>query len=539
MDVSLSDCIGVEDVPLDLCDGVQCFVPSAVPKHAAEFEMCPPLLRLLETEVCNKNASRKDSGLALCCAHQPAVCAEGGVLCARQLVDGLDSAAACESTSPKGSAFSITSNILRGVDARAVLRRRAELLANSNSSATTYQLSQEVDHLLAFISHNWSVSRRKKWLALSLYYNSPVAWFGGLLTTAIFALATCWGVLPLAPTDNGYVKKPEGPFCRVFGFFVFHVLFFFGPDVLPQRVMRHKVFLDKACIHQTDENLKLEGIRSLGGFLFYSWSLVVLYSRVYTQKVWTVYEMACLLCAHPEGRLVWLPVSLPPSVLVGSVVVWFQLILGWLSRLVIVRENVPFPGALVNFVSVPVAYAVAHLFRTVAREQALSYADLRLFSIRKAICAVESDRAVVEGNVVSLMRDLSCVPYDCSDEDALATFDDIVQRTMPRVIRASLGLAGVRYELVSTISAAMLFASFDVTGGYIAGGFGGSRGVCIWHHLAYQRLGGVPAPLCIVHAAVRLLRAPYWPRGLFLHHPRGHRRCPCLFGNLLGILVSH
>ena len=91
--------------------------------------------------------------------------------------------------------------------------------------------------------------------------------------------------------------------------------------------------------------------------------------------------------------------------------------------------------------------------------------------------ALESDRAVVKGNVVSLMRDLSCVPYDCSDEDALATFHDIVQRTMPRVIHASLGLPGVRYELVSTISAVMLFASFDVTGGYIAGGFW-ARVVC-------------------------------------------------------------
>ena len=87
-------------------------------------------------------------------------CADGGVLCARQLVDGLDNAAACESTSSKFSAFSIT--------ARAVLRRRAELLANSSGSATTYQLSQEVDHLPAFISHNWSVSRRKKWVALSV-----------------------------------------------------------------------------------------------------------------------------------------------------------------------------------------------------------------------------------------------------------------------------------------------------------------------------------------------------------------------------------
>jgi len=80
----------------------------------------------------------------------------------------------------------------------------------------------------------------------------------------------------------------------------------------------------------------------------------------------------------------------------------------------------------------------------VAREQAQSYEDLRSFSIREAVCAVESDRALLEGNVVSLMKSLECVPSDCNHENAVAAFDELVCTTMPRGIRTSVGRAGVR-----------------------------------------------------------------------------------------------
>ena len=57
----------------------------------------------------------------------------------------------------------------------------------------------------------------------------------------------------------------------------------------------------------------------------------------------------------------------------------------------------------------------------------MSDADVRHFSIRNALCAVESDRVVVESNVASLMRDLKLVPADSTRENALAVFDLMVQ----------------------------------------------------------------------------------------------------------------
>ena len=71
------------------------------------------------------------------------------------------------------------------------------------------------------------------------------------------------------------------------------------------------------------------------------------------------------------------------------------------------------------------------------RDQAKSEDDLRHFSIRNAVCAVESDRAVVERNVASLMRDLKLVPSDSTHEEALQVFDRVVQSTLPSAMRSS------------------------------------------------------------------------------------------------------
>ena len=447
-----SDCIGLEDVHLDILGDRARFIPSAVPKHMV---------------VSMRERSTTGEG------GDQFVSPRCGGMCVQQMIGQGSEATVSECASEHCAVFSIRADVLRGVPPGAVLRRSARLLDNSAGSEATYQLSEPVDHLDAFISHNWSVHRSKKWLALSLQYNLPMAWVGGLLTATILAIATACGLLPVSLVQTGFMERPEGQYCVFFSFLVFHLLLLFGPDVLPGRcVRRTRVFLDKTCIHQVDEKLKREGIRSLGGFLFYSWSFVVLYTRTYTQKVWTVFEMACFLCVHPEGRLVWLPVSLPPVVFAGSFAVWLWTLISWALRLTVVQQMIKIPPYLFYAVNAPAFLALACLLRDVAREQALSDDDLRRFCIREAICAVESDRAVVQDNVVSLMKCLKCAPGDCSREDALSTFDELVQTTMPRVIRSSTGLAGIRYEHVMTLSAGFTFLAFDASSAFTLTGSG-------------------------------------------------------------------
>ena len=114
--------------------------------------------------------------------------------------------------------------------------------------------------------------------------------------------------------------------------FLFVLLF--GPDFLPGWFMRSKeAFLDKTCIHHVDQTLQREGIESLGGFVFFSGSMTVLCTREYTRKLWTVYEMACCLCVHPEGRLEWLLCDLACVVVVSSVAGWMNDCVSWAVHL--------------------------------------------------------------------------------------------------------------------------------------------------------------------------------------------------------------
>ena len=259
-------------------------------------------------------------------------------------------------------------------------------------------------------------------------------------------------------------------YCRVFGFLVFQAVLLFGPDLLPGWLMRsEEVFLDKVCIHQVDLALQRQGIESLGGFLFYSWSMAVLYTGTCTKKLWTVYEMACFLCLHPGGRLEWLPVDLPPAVYVGSLLAWLNGMLFGLLTVASARKVFAVPRWILP-VSAVTATLVTFVFRKMARDQTMSAADLRHFSIQNAHCAVESDRVVVECNVASLMRDLKLVPADSTRENALAVFDLMVQDTLPRAIRDSMGRVGVRYEHLVIIQAVYIFGVFDIVGGFVFAG---------------------------------------------------------------------
>ncbi|CAE7544168.1 cpr6 [Symbiodinium pilosum] len=63
---------------------------------------------------------------------------------------------------------------------------------------------------------------------------------------------------------------------------------------------RSTVFLDKICIHQTDQALKAEGIMSIGGFLTNSKSLLVMWDATYVWRLWCIFEYAAFVKSHPD-----------------------------------------------------------------------------------------------------------------------------------------------------------------------------------------------------------------------------------------------
>ena len=198
--------------------------------------------------------------------------------------------------------------LLRGVPMSAVLSRGSKLFHNSKGSAETYELSVPAEHLDCFISHTWNTPRWKKHMALSLQFNFVGAYALAFLVGVLIVVLGALQLLPAVVT---------GASDRVAVSVVFHVALNGACSPL-LRFHRSLEFVDKTCIHQTDEAVQQRGIENLSMFIFFSWDFVVLFSKSYLQRLWTVYELASQLILQPQGRIVMLDLDAAPTVFLAS-----------------------------------------------------------------------------------------------------------------------------------------------------------------------------------------------------------------------------
>ncbi|CAE7510404.1 unnamed protein product [Symbiodinium necroappetens] len=83
---------------------------------------------------------------------------------------------------------------------------------------------------------------------------------------------------------------------------------------------RRMVFLDRACVMQSDEALKAEAVVSMGGILKSSKSMLVLWDRTYVTRLWCMFELSAFLHIRSEQRrdLTICPIHLGPVVFGGQ-----------------------------------------------------------------------------------------------------------------------------------------------------------------------------------------------------------------------------
>lgn len=350
-------------------------------------------------------------------------------------------------------------SLLRGAPVSAVLRRRARILGDRAVKEKHYSASAPVDHLDAFISHNWATPRDRQFLALSLHFNLVPAIIVSTVVSCIAWALTVLGILPSIQEVFGNESLAVGVWCQITGMLTFGLMLVWGHTVqafLPWR--EPVVFLDKLCVHQTDLELKRKGIEHLPAFLYYSWRMVVVYSDLYLQKLWTVYELATFLLLFPEGCLQVVPVSFPRAAIALTSLIC-------LSRTVFAVYYLPATNAFLRArvdstiltvaMFVPVVLGITLVCRRWARTQASIFAQVQSFSISKAACLDEDDRRLVERNVAAFARHFGLVGKRACEKEALGVFDTLVREHVPSLITASMGHVGFPYR-----HAAMMFAVY-------------------------------------------------------------------------------
>jgi len=324
-------------------------------------------------------------------------------------------------------------HLRRGVRLGRIMRGAGKIFKNSKGSSKTYELSQKVETIDFFISHNWAIHWGLKYLALAFKFNMHLAILAGFTTLGLGILLSVTGVLPtLNSKSHDY---PTGFVCRIVTIPVMLLTLLFGGRISSRVKPRSDpvVFLDKACIHQADPELQQAGICRLGAFLRVSDKMLVLLSEVYLRKLWTVYEVASFLSLHDMTRLEVVPIMLPFSlVLFVALVYHYQFFMIAMNVL-----GLPSWGTWIANLCGSLVYV--YCSRIWARSKVQLEETITNFSVRNAECAVESDRLLVYGNIAALQKASGRVSRTSTSDEALEAFDELVRQSLAHLFKDVFG----------------------------------------------------------------------------------------------------
>jgi len=194
------------------------------------------------------------------------------------------------------------------------------------------------------------------------------------------------------PLFDVYQESQPWEFLFSFVFGILCLLFYPFLPFVPTKLF----FVDCMVIHQTNLELKLQGIKALGGFVTISKHLYVLWDAEYFTRLWCVYELAVFKAIHRDQHNIHL-LPLRQSVAVLILIVAF--FLGFLLYIVLFPTVAPW--GIVTF------YCAALLASTVvfmgAAITGYDFADqlvkldeqLSTFEVREAKCFAPEDRAEI------------------------------------------------------------------------------------------------------------------------------------------------
>eukprot|EP00439_Symbiodinium_sp_Y106_P052672 s3322_g7.t1 len=317
--------------------------------------------------------------------------------------------------------------------------------------------SGEIDQ---FWSHSWRANTFLKVMA-------PAAFFS-ILSGGVGMALRALHILPyFVKLESAVVGGTYlyAAWTSIFGLTAFlSVLFLWRP--------KQRVFLDKVCIHQKDPVLKKEGVESIGAFLYYSQTMLVLWDPSYATRLWCVFEMAAFAWAHRsvwndlKNRVEIRPVIFAPvyfGLMVTSVINWALLTM--------------FPRTPTMSITVwPALQSIicilgVHFLRSFHRDMTILRQHLAEFQAANAqcYCCSVSHRLPETGERIACDREViqACI---MTWFGTLTDFDSFVQAELAGYFWRSLGHFGLPYRWVLGSQLPVLWAYMDIVADSIQGG---------------------------------------------------------------------
>lgn len=242
-----------------------------------------------------------------------------------------------------------------------------------NLAEVAYQQSFVTERIGEFWSHSWHASPKQKILTLLLYYNG----FPSSVVSGLSAGIGCVASLYMAEGER-QVEAVDAiaAACGLLGFALTLLLW----------RSQATIFLDKACINQSNDLEKTEGIKSIGGILHRSNRVLLLWDSTYLTRLWCAYELAALVRIAQLNPKEGFKLRTRPIWLSGLLLILITMAIIPQFRLVLISSGLPDRAVTPILCLLLVPVASSQHFRQAAQFSAEAEQQLQGFSMSEARC---------------------------------------------------------------------------------------------------------------------------------------------------------
>lgn len=371
--------------------------------------------------------------------------------------------------------LSISEDLLRGASLKEVLRcggRHLKPGLQSFASDELYSLSQKLQTIDAFYSHCWLDGRWTKFVAICFTHNGDQAFLATIVWSMLVFMLQIRGILPLlwrkswsTPGAND-LDLDVGCWCFFSSPFVYVIILLWWQSIAERFRRPFYVFLDKLCIHQTDDHLRCLGILGIGGILNSSEKMIVLWSPKYFYRLWCIFEVAVWCALNRSDSLQIVPLAKVVLQLVSMLLLYAALAtVFFLSE--VLKSNDASWMALANGIGSVCLTVVIHFVRGVMRELQGFEDQLSRASIKDAecFCCTHVHKHPVTGEKMNCDRTLVMNTIDLlfpngGGVDALDL--KFRQEWKTHVTRTLGGFYSIHFRACLVMVAPMIWLSFDI-----------------------------------------------------------------------------
>ena len=327
------------------------------------------------------------------------------------------------------SGLDVTCNMLRSM----VPCRRSDPLSD-------FQALQQVSKIDIFISHSSKCSSWLKLLAMCHYLNLDLAIFLSILS---FILAI---IVLVADAGSFIAVAQQHQSVLFYCLYVWPMLVFVGVYAAGHLFSTRSLWFDQVCIDQQNLLLRCQALKAVPAFVANATGLVVLYDDTYFERLWCIYELAVHSRAGSGKTAELVPTWMPMWTI-------FFVILYTVGGLATDSEGLNFPkwdatSGSSLFVSVfntkfydlwsyPLigVFVGWVCFEKLQRHRAM-LDQLAQFDLRNAKCALETDRRVIEEQVLSLFDEALEPPLSVAfGTEVDSCQEELLLETIPETIR--------------------------------------------------------------------------------------------------------